>query len=320
MKILFFGLGSIGRRHARILMSGHKHDLYAFRTKKGQLDNDLGIEQVTTQRQIDEIGPDIAFITNPTFLHVKTAISCAKQGMNLFIEKPLSNSMQGIDELIRITRRKGLVTYVGLNLRFHPVLKELEHAIKGKRVLYTHTMVTSYLPNWRKGQDYRKSYSADNAKGGGILLELFHELDYNQWLFGDIKSITGQYGKVSDLELKAEDYADLVLDFKKGFIGTVHMNWFSHHEQRKVLVFCPGQCFQADLVNNRFSKFIKGKLDYDKNPSVERDTTYIQQMRTFLRAVERKDTSINNLDVSKRLLGLLLKFKSRPKNRMRVDR
>jgi len=310
LKIIFFGLGSIGRRHARLLMEDTDHELYAFRTMKGQLKGPTGITEVTRMAQVDKICPDIAFITNPTFLHVKTALLCAKKGIHLFIEKPLSHSMNGVDELISITRKKRLVAYVGFNLRFHPVLKEMRKALRGKTVVYSHTTVTSYLPNWRKGQDYRKSYSADARKGGGIMLDLFHELDYNQWLFGDIRNIGGRYGKVSGLEIDAEDHADLLLEFKGSTIGTIHMNWYSHHEQRKVVAYCPGRTYHADLVGNTLSTYLDGRLEGEVQLPIQKDYTYRAQLKSFLGLVRRKDTRSNNLVGSRQLLEALMRFKS----------
>jgi predicted dehydrogenase len=320
LKILFFGLGSIGRRHAKILMEGYDHELYAFRTMKGQLKDSLGIKEITRWDQIERIAPDVAFITNPTYLHIKTALCCAKNGMHLFIEKPISNTMQGIDELIKITRRKRKVAYVGFNLRFHPILQEMKRAIGHKQVLYSNTIVTSYLPNWRKGQDYRKSYSADSKKGGGILLDLFHELDYNQWLFGDVRKINGRYGRVSDLDIDAEDYADLLLDFSNGTLGTIHMSWYSHNEQRKVVAYCRGGTYHADLIENKLSRFIDGKLDNEVHRAIPKDYTYREQLKSFMGLVARGDTRSNNLEVSRRLLKALLEFKSAGMRYPRVNR
>ncbi len=57
------------------------------------------------------------------------------------------------------------------------------------QTLYTSVECGSYLPDWRPGNNYKKSVSAKKDLGGGVLLELSHELDYIRWIFGEIKNI-----------------------------------------------------------------------------------------------------------------------------------
>src|SRR3989338_5381572 len=120
MKVIFFGLGSIGLRHARILKKKKKHKLYAYRTYKGQKNSALGIEELTSWKEIDRIHPDVAFITNPTNLHISTAIRCAQRGMQLLIEKPLDSEIKNLPKFLRVVSQKKLTAYVAYVLRFHP--------------------------------------------------------------------------------------------------------------------------------------------------------------------------------------------------------
>ena len=88
MKVVIFGLGSIGRRQARLLLDNFRHELFAFRSNEGIAPNDLGIKEIYNWEEVEKLNPEVAFITNPTFLHLETALKCAKLGMHLFIEKP----------------------------------------------------------------------------------------------------------------------------------------------------------------------------------------------------------------------------------------
>ena len=99
LKILFFGLGSIGKKHAKIIKNNFDFDLFAYRTGKGQEKNDLKIEEFHSLNDAFSINPDIAFITNPTFLHVETALECARRNIDIFIEKPISDSLDKVDLL-----------------------------------------------------------------------------------------------------------------------------------------------------------------------------------------------------------------------------
>ena len=123
MKILFFGLGSIGKRYAKLIKDNYNHELYAFRHDKNQVGNELNIKEIYKIDQIDEIKPDIAFITNITASHLKYANICAEKGIDLFIEKPLSHDDVGLDDFKKIVKENNVNIYVAYCLRFHPVIK-----------------------------------------------------------------------------------------------------------------------------------------------------------------------------------------------------
>ena len=150
MKIIFFGLGSIGLRHAVLLQKHFKHDLYAFRSGKKDRGNELGIPEVLDWDALDQLNPDVAFITNPTSMHVSTVRTCLEKGMKIFLEKPIGRDLTGLDDLTRYVKRKRCVSYVAYVLRFHPVLKKLQKIIEENDVMHMRVITTSYLPTWRK--------------------------------------------------------------------------------------------------------------------------------------------------------------------------
>ncbi|MFX1494064.1 MAG: Gfo/Idh/MocA family protein, partial [Promethearchaeota archaeon] len=186
-KILFFGLGSIGTRHLTLLKKNYNYEIYAYRTNK-----DNPNKNVINIYDLDDAlhsNPDIVFITNPTYLHINTALSCLKAGMkNFFIEKPLSHSLEKLDIFEEEVKKSGALVYVGYVMRHHPMIKYLKKLIeeKSEGIFYSQTRSSSFLPKWRPGVDYRKSYSSKREQGGGVILDLSHEFDYNQFLFGKI--------------------------------------------------------------------------------------------------------------------------------------
>src|SRR5437660_1398185 len=105
MKIIFFGLGSIGQRHAKILLKNYQHDLFAFRSGKSKK-NDLGIKELRSWGDVEKVKPDVAFITNPTSLHIKTAIKLASLNCKLFIEKPIDSQVDELEKLIKLVKTK----------------------------------------------------------------------------------------------------------------------------------------------------------------------------------------------------------------------
>jgi len=312
MKILFFGLGSIGKRHATLIKEDDDFEIFAYRTKKGQEENGIDLEkEFTNIEEALNINPDIAFITNPTFLHVDTAIKCAEQGIDLFIEKPLSNNLKKIAELKKLLKKNKLFSYVAFNLRFHPVLKKLKEVVNVEDLIYSKTISTSYLPDWRPNQDYRKTFSSDSKKGGGVLLELAHELDYNYWLFGDIEKIEGRYGKISDLEIESEDFGDLMIEHKNGVISDIHLNWFTNHSERKIKLYCDDKYIEGDLIRNQVKIEYKDgetkSIEYD----VERNDIYTEQLDYFFEKYRKREKPMNNIEEASKVLKYLIKFKNK---------
>jgi len=129
VKIILFGLGSIGTRHGRLLKKNFKHDIYAFRSKHKNV-NEIGVPEITTWKQVDDLSPDVALITNPTSRHASTAIQCAQRGMHLFIEKPIDSDLKAVQRLKKAVSKSKVSTYVAYVLRFHPVIQLLKKHIE----------------------------------------------------------------------------------------------------------------------------------------------------------------------------------------------
>jgi len=308
MKIIFFGLGSIGNRQAKILLEDYNHEVFAYRTNKGQEKNHLGIKEVYSWSEVKKIKPDIAFITNPTSLHVKTALRCASLGMHLFIEKPLSNSMKDISALMKICRDKDLTAYVAYNMRFIPIIKKIKQLIKGKKIYHVRVVCSSYLPHWRPGVNHLKSYSSSRKLGGGVLLDLSHEFDYIKYLFGPFKTLQGKFGRISDVAVDAEDYADIVMTLESCVAVNLHLNFMSLLKERKIIIdYKDGYCI-GDLIRNRII-YVVGKKEKYLDCACDRNSSHREQMQYFFHNLNSPKL-MNNLKEASILLKKILEFKN----------
>ncbi len=307
-KILFFGLGSIGKRHLKILRKLNNFDIYAYRTQKNLIPH---INNIYDIDKVFNLKPDVAFITNPTHKHIETALQCLKSGIrSIFIEKPLSNSLDKLDDLIKEMNKMKAIIYVGYNMRYNPILIRLKQILEeiNEKIIYSRTTCSSFLPEWRPSNDYRNIYSAKKVEGGGVILDLSHEFDYNMWLFGKINSIEGSYGKISNLEIETEDYCDVSLKFKNGLTAHIHLDYFSHFKERKINIITNTKEIIADLINNNI--LIKDATGLKEEKfNFEIDYIYEQQLKAFMDGIENKSINISNLIEAKNLLELLLKFK-----------
>ena len=124
-----------------------------------------------------------------------------------------------------------------MNLRFHHGILGLRELLPDLGELRLARSSFGYdLRLWRPGTDYRSSYSAQAALGGGILLDAIHELDYLLWLLGPVESVTAELDHVSELEIDVEDTALLSLRFASGALGAVDLNFVEPSYRRECLL------------------------------------------------------------------------------------
>ncbi len=232
-RILIVGLGSIGKRHLRL--AREMLPLAEIGVLRHKADSTLpeGADHIFSSIvEALKFSPQIAVIANPATLHLSVAMPLAKAGVHLLIEKPLSDSVVGVDDLLDTCRNINIVLATGYNLRYLPCLQKfksmLDEGVLGD--LYSvRSEAGQYLPSWRPGTDYRQSVSAQRALGGGALLELSHEIDYLQWIFGDVSWVQASISKQSDLEIDVEDTVHLIVCFspkmnKKPLISSLSLD------------------------------------------------------------------------------------------------
>ncbi len=309
-KVLFIGLGSIGQRHLGLLKKNFNFNIYACRNKGREVYP--GVTNIYDLDKALKMNPDIVFITNPTNLHIDTALQCIKVGIkNIFIEKPLSNDLKNLDRFTKAVKDSDVLVYVGNVLRHNPVLKRLKEIINETKVniFYAKTICSSYLPDWRPNTDYRKVYSSKSSEGGGVLLDLIHEFDYNVMLFGGIKSIWGIYGKISDLEIDSEDFCDVFVKFENNTLASIHLDYFSYINKRIINIITPEKEISADLIKNEISISQNQKI-HTEVFHFERDDYFETQLKYFINGIDDKSMNISNLIESKEILEKIIEFKN----------
>lgn len=250
---LVVGAGSVGSRHIRNLLHlGAKVSVFPYRQNRDDEIRSLGMEigvVSSLDEGFNEI-PDAVVIANRTDQHIGVALAAARKGLNIFIEKPLSHSMVGLDELNELISKQRLVVEVGCMMRCHPNLiaikRMLDEDVIG-RPYFARGVVGQYLPDWRPDTDYRQSYSAHREQGGGVLLDLVHELDLLVWWFGPVVEVAAMLGYDSDLEITTESVAQIGLRFASGLLAQVHMDYLRPIYHRSIeIVGSKGQLTWED--------------------------------------------------------------------------
>jgi predicted dehydrogenase len=229
MKFLIAGLGSIGRRHLRNLIALGERDIILYRTHRATLPDD-GLAAFPTETDLAtalDHKPDAVIIANPTALHLDVAIPSAEAGCHILMEKPISHSLDRVDEFEAALKRGGGKVLVGFQFRFHPTLRKAAELLREGaigRILSVRAYWGEYLPNWHPWEDYKQGYAARPELGGGVILTLCHPLDYLHWLIGEVDSLWAFTGSLN-LGLPVEDTAEIGLRFVNGALGSLHLDY-----------------------------------------------------------------------------------------------
>ena len=266
-KILIIGFGSIGKRHALIFdkLKNVKKIFILSKYKNHKYTNVSNLEEA---RLVD---PDIIIICSKTSDHYNDLKLVEKTFKNktVLVEKPLFDKNKNF----KIKNNKIIVGY---NLRYHPIIQFLKEKIKNKKIFSVYIFCGSYLPHWRKGRNYKKSYSSSKKNGGGVLLDLSHEIDYIQWIFGKIRKINYEnIKKISNLKIKSDDYVNILGNIKK-ISFSINLNYFTMLHSREIFLDGKNFSVKANLIDNTVKLIENGKKKHIKF-NADRNFTYKKQ-------------------------------------------
>jgi len=304
MEVLIVGLGSIAAKHVtalRTFEAGVK--ILALRSSGSSADID-GITNIYDLSELNNT-PDFAIISNPTHLHLQTIKELAGLGIPLFIEKPPLHTMEGAWQIVELVTQQNIVTYVACNMRFHPCIKFLKDRFtkSDSRINEVNVYCGSYLPDWRPGKNYRDIYSANKNMGGGVHLDLFHEIDYTCWLFGYPVHSRGFLSSKSSLAIDAVDYANYVLDYP-GFNASIILNYYRRTPKRAIEILFDNDTWTVNLINSTITSQA-GEAIF-KSPEFKITDTYIEQMHYFIDCLDNNSAPMNAFEDAVKVLQISL--------------
>jgi predicted dehydrogenase len=315
-KVLVVGYGSIGKRHLKIvrLLLPEADIRVLTRVEPDYLEQGAS-GYFTDMQQALDFAPDIVVIANPASFHIQSALPFARSGANLLIEKPLAAHWNDMDEFRRVRDETGIAVLTGYNLRHLPSLNffrdSIQQGVAGD-IFSVRCEVGQYLPGWRPHADYRQSVSALKSLGGGVLLELSHELDYLTWLFGDAVWINAWLGQLSHLEIDVEDTAHITLGFEKAgvskqIVASVNMDFMRHDATRSCVVIGERGTLKWDGIEHSVEFFAHGaetwRILHKQKP--DRDESYINEWRYFIDCVLNKKQAVPSFEDGQKILRLV---------------
>ncbi len=293
MKVLFDGLGSIGRRHLHNL-AGLRPGVEVLACRRRGRDSaplEYPVRAVPSLADGLAEQPDLAVIATPTALHLDAARAVIEAGVPLLLEKPVTDGWAGVVELVCAAEQRNLPVAVGFNLRFHEALQQArQRLLDGAvgRVVSLRASVGQYLPEWHPGEDYRENYSAKRAMGGGAILDLVHEIDLARWFLGPVASVQAMAGQLGDLQLDTEDLAEILLGHRERGLSSVHVDYLRRPARRTLEVLGTEGTLEVDLLTATLRVF-EARRNTSWETTLEpweRNDMYRALMRNVLEVLE----------------------------------
>lgn len=308
MKIAFCGLGSIGKRHIRnvceyLNQRGARHEIHLYRSfVGGNIPEDIRSLVSAVYSYDDVVNSnvvyDVVFITNPTSVHYDTLQRFKHRTKSFFIEKPVFDRTDV--DLSLFAELKDVVCYVACPLRYCSALQYVKRHVDFSKAFSVRAISSSYLPDWRPGQDYRKCYSAHRDMGGGVGIDLIHEWDYLTWLFGNPVEVFSIQRKISNLEIDSDDLAIYIGRTWTTAIE-LHLDYFGRKTLRTLELYLPDETICCDIEDGRISYLKSGKEV--RLPS-ERNEYQMREIEHFFRIINNEIENDSTMEHGFRVLKL----------------
>jgi predicted dehydrogenase len=305
MKFLICGIGSIGQRHYKNLRAlGHQLALYrvggganAPFIEKFLAEEQMAGRSVVSYHDFDqalaEFEPDAVLVTNPNSKHAETALRAARAGKHLFIEKPLSHTWDGVEELIALAEQKNLKVMIAYNLRWHPLLRIMKKMVENGSIgepLSAHVEMGENIEDWHPWENYRETYAAYQRGGGGAVLCFSHDIDYLYWFFGKPENIFTVGGKITPLGGDAEDMIKAILEYKNKFIASLHLDYWQRPPKRSFEVLGTTGRLLWDYYAKSLTLYPHEKnyaaTVYPINDNFDRNDMFIDEIKDFIAALQ----------------------------------
>lgn len=282
MRFLIVGLGSIGRRHAQLLLNRDGVEVAALRTKKGTLSKKSDLREFFTLDDALSFKPDGVIIANPTSLHVESALPFLRQGCKVLIEKPISDTTLGA-QLLREFSSGLRVAYF---MRFSPLNELIKYEIVSNGVFLLNFRRSFFLPKWHPYADYRKEYTAKKSLGGGVIRTLSHEIDLAcNWLGKPVK-VQGIVDKISHLEMDTNDLAFFSMKMKNKARVNFHLDFLSPVNINEGEAYCEKGKYTWTMNELKFHNYETDKSEVLFKNDDEIDFIYDKQLDDFINFIK----------------------------------
>ncbi|RZK22897.1 MAG: Gfo/Idh/MocA family oxidoreductase [Flavobacterium sp.] len=292
MRVLIVGLGSIAKKHMEALKKLDKNiQIFGLRHSKNS-NRVEGVQNIYDIGDVEKYDFDFAIVANPTGEHLNTITQLKEFRIPLFIEKPLFSNIDDTSaEIVKSFEDLDIRTYVACNLRFLDCISYIKNELLSElRINEVNVYCGSYLPDWRKDVDFRTIYSANKEMGGGVQLDLIHELDYVYWLFGIPNETQAFFSNNSSLNITATDYANYTWTYPS-FSANIILNYYRPTPKRQLEILTQTDVWLVDLIENKIYK--NDALYFHSERNIQ--DTYTSQMLFFIEQILKNNKKFNSI-------------------------
>ena len=304
MKVLIIGLGSIGKKHVDGILNLYPDtEIYALRSN---LNSEHYRNVINIYQKIDiPSNIDFIIISNITSIHGDTILEMLNFRCPLFVEKPVLSDLKNAEIIYNQLTKSGITTYVACNMRFHPSLEFIKGYLEEKnlRINEVNIYSGSFLPEWRPVMDFRSIYSANKDMGGGVHLDLIHEMDYCCWIFGYPESSKSLFLNRSSLKIDSIDSARYLLVYSN-FSVSISLNYFRRDAKREIEIITDEDTITIDLLKNKVTSNITKEVLFEGNFKLI--DTYNKQIRYFIDKINSASQPMNNFENAIKVLKLAI--------------
>ena len=305
LKICIIGLGSIGQRHLK--------NIHAVAAKRGiqvatdvveprELDYLDEATRVLVRNRFaspDAIGHyDMIFVTNPSQLHHETLLSVKDKADFFFVEKPVFTKALPSDALAPFADEKRF--YVACPIRHTRVYGFLAEFVPQNKIYCARAICSSYLPEWRPGTDYRRTYAAQEG-AGGVKLDLIHEFDYLFTLFGLPEASHLFEGKFSGLEIKSVDGVSFVGRYPDKTLE-LHLDYYGRVPRREIELYTEDDVVVCDFIKAEI-RFLKSGERIDLAEA--RNEYCLREIAYFFDFARGVAANINSIPYANSIIGFI---------------
>lgn len=312
LSALIVGCGSIGRRHGRALRQLGLSDVRVCDPSPEM--RDFASERLNITKAYDKLPealadqPNAVFICTPTALHTEQAIESLIAGTDVFIEEPLSTSLDRMNEMEALAKDGGKLVMVGHCFRFHEGLRQAKRWLKEGRIgrlASIRAVLGEYIPE--VVPNYRNMYISEY--GGAY--ELIHDIDLALW-FAEQQPVRvmGVDGNFSDVPMKSPDTAELIVEFKNRCLASVHLDFFQRARHRQTELFGTNGTILVEFASwDKCGLFLyeaEGAAWHFENVATDRDDMFREMDRLFLQAIISRSTAPVSLEEGKLAVQVML--------------
>ncbi|MBN1162056.1 MAG: Gfo/Idh/MocA family oxidoreductase [Dehalococcoidales bacterium] len=320
MKILVIGCGSIGERHIKNIKSLASAEAIACEQDDRRLEyikENYKIKAFNDyEKALADEAIDAALVCTTTSNHIAPALAAIKHGSHVFIEKPMSHNLEGVDALIKEARDRKLILMTAFNYRFHPDLRHIKNLLDtgalGRPVSARMHFGSNfqYRVPFHNGQDYRQDYAAQKIGGGVILDAATHFIDSMMWFFNDVEEVFCYSGTMGNLDLKAEDFAELLLKFKRGTIASIHTDFIQQPFQLKCEIIGEAGTITWDGAERKVMLFPAASNRWQEIEVENKSSDmYLEEIKHFIQCIKGEETPAADRAAGRRVLEIALAVK-----------